>query len=209
MNKRQREEQVEPVVPPTSDARLLGYDSSEAPASPPHSHFVLTLNSNSHPPLSIQFIHTRFEISRCEFNLNTSTTPLEIHDVLLDCYVLYHQIHDQLDMHPVLLDRNQDLERNINLKKLRSCHQLIRSAAQLVDDIRSNPSCPHPLSVIKHALSSIDDILHVTALPLKEFYLSVIRPALVRHWDNYSDSSSSCSLSASPESTGRPPTQAQ
>jgi hypothetical protein len=208
VNKRQREEQVEPVAPPTSEVRLLGYDSSEAPASPPHSHFTFTLNSISHPPLSIQFIHILYEISRCESNLNTSTTPLEIHDVLLDCYVLYHQIHDQFDMHPVLLDRNQDLEHNINLKKLRSCHQLIRSAAQLVDDIRSYPLCSHPLPVIEYALSSIDDILHVTALPLKDFYLSVIRPALVRHWENYSDSSSSCSLSASPESTGRSPTQA-
>jgi hypothetical protein len=202
VNKRQREEQLEPVVPPTSEARLLGSDSFEASASPPHSHsFLFTSNSSIHPPLSIPFIEAYTEICRCESSLNACTTPSEIHDVLLDCFTFYHRIHDLLGMHPVLLERNQDLEHNIRLKQLRCCHQIIRSAAQVADDINLHLThlCTHSIPsqlIIEHALVSTDEIIRFAPPLLQEPYTSNIRPILVRQW-SYDSSSSACSLLSS------------
>jgi hypothetical protein len=239
VSKRQREEQLEPVVPPTSEARLPGSDSFESPASPPHPystyhpsshespHSLIPLSEEAassdvttspclslsfipdslcHTPHTLEFLEAYDEICRCEFLLNTCSTPSECADILADCYMACHRVHDQVHHQSYLLDRLLDLECNIKLKQLRLCHQLVRVAAQLADDIitlRYSTALLPSQETIAVSLRTVDDILFYLHPALENVYISNIRPILVRYWEQET-SSSECGLDGSSH-TSLPP----
>jgi hypothetical protein len=147
-------------------------------------------------PHSLAFLEAYNEICRCESLLNTCVSPLECYDILADCYMACHRVHDQVHPQSHLLDRLQDLECNIKLKQLRCCSQLVRDAAQLADDIlalRYNTTLLPPHETIAVSLRAVDDLLLYLHPSIKSVYVSAIRPILVRYWE-LEDSSSECEL---------------
>jgi hypothetical protein len=174
----------------------------------PQSHFFERLLDFSFPslafipdtlrriPHSLAFLEAYNEICRCESLLNTCVTPLECYDILADCYMACHRVHDQVHPQSHLLERLLDLECNIKLKQLRCCSQLVRDAAQLADDIlalRYNTTLLPPHETIADSLRAVDDLLMYLHPTLKSVYLSAIRPILVRYYEQ-EDSSSECEL---------------
>ena len=205
VSKRQRGGQHgEPVVSHALETRLH-IDSFSLISSAHSDSLPFVPTSLSHPPLSLHFLEAYNEICRCELTLNACTTPVEIHDVLLDSYMLYHRVHDRVDRYSDLNDRILELEYNAHLKQLRSCSQIVRAAAQLADDIKSfeytNIASLPSQEECADSLRVTDEAVQYFHPALKHLYITDIRPVLVRHWlyDPSTTPDSSSRPSESPE----------
>ena len=199
MSKRKRGEQQEPAVPCTSETRLPPPCASQALIQHAHSFFPFIPDNLYHPPLSIEFLESLDDICRCESSLNTSSTATEITDVIDDCQLIYARIFSADETNPtlVLLERAQDLESNAKLKFLRCCHQVIRCASQMADNIQASryntvasvhvPSIAEVESTLK-TTDSLTFSLHAELEPLKLLYLHKVRPVLVSYWEDESSS---------------------
>ncbi len=198
MSKRQRGEQQEPAVPCTSEIRLPPPCASQALIQHASSFFPFIPDNLYHPPLSIEFLESLDDICRCESSLNTSSTATEITDVIDDCQLIFARIFsDEMNPTLVLLERAKDLESNAKLKFLRCCHQVIRCASQMADNIQTfrynTAASVHVPSIaeIESTLRTTDSLafsLHSELEPLKLLYLHKVRPVLVSYWEDESSS---------------------
>lgn len=219
MRKRQREDQHElAVTPPPETRHPTTQDSFSSIVLSDPNPFPFIPASFYRPPLSWPFLAAYNDICRCEFRLNTCTTAAEAHDVLLDSWIIYHRVHDEVDMFSDLNNRILDVEYNAHFKILRFCSQIIRVAAQLVDDIVSCQDTHATLlpsqEIFGDTLRRADEIVMYCHPTITHLYETNIRPVLVRYWledsstttDSFTSLSQSSDSVASHESSERVPT---
>jgi hypothetical protein len=114
-----------------------------------------------------------------------------------------------------LNNRILDVEYNAHFKILRFCSQIIRVAAQLVDDIVSCQDTHATLlpsqEIFGDTLRRADEIVMYCHPTITHLYETNIRPVLVRYWledstDSFTSLSQSSDSVASHESSERVPT---
>jgi hypothetical protein len=141
MNKRDREE-----MPGRSSLELLsqrpGFRQAvllahPQPPSLPAPFIIYSLHhipiTLLHPPFSWNYLELYNDICQCELQLNGATSPTEIHDILVECYMILHRMSEQGDT--TLYERVADLECNIKSKRTRACATLLQESSAMSNAI--------------------------------------------------------------------------
>jgi len=197
MNKRMRgEEAGQPPLDLCSRRPTSQFQSPSDPIyhaiTPIYSLHFLPIHMHR-TPFSWPYLELYNDICQCEEQLNQASSPLEIQDVLDECFMFMHRMSDQGDRE--LFERVVDLEFNIQAKLTRSCRALLGDALTMTNNIQERyqhyPSAKvsWPSQDQAEALMKmIDGCHHCFPPPLKAFYVEV-RAQLVSYILEESDSS--------------------